>query len=508
MGVRGLSVRNAFEYLIASAGESPDKTAFSEKAGSVSFRGLLERAESAGTALLDMGCRRGSPVAVLCERSVDAVCAFMAALAAGCYYVPLDKKMPEKRLAGILERLSPAAVLCDGDGVSGVPAVPVSALYGHEARPGALSALRGGVLDCDPAYMIFTSGSTGAPKGILIPHRALIDFVEWMAPACGIGREDKMGNQAPFYFDLSVKDLWLTVKCGASAHIIPAGCFMFPKLLVDELNAQGVTTLIWATSAFSMTAASGVFEKHVPETVRKVILGGEALRARDLNIWRRAIPGAQFINLYGPTEVTVDCTYYIVDREFADGEPIPIGRPCENMDVLLLDGGLRPVPAGEPGEICVRGTGLALGYFGEPERTRASFIQNPLNPNWPDILYRTGDLARLGEDGLLYFSSRADGQIKHLGYRIELGEIETALGAVEGVTAAACFYDEDAGRIVCAYEGPATPESITRQLRSSLPRYMLPNIFKQYDAMPRNRNGKLDRPALRRDHENDKAGKL
>lgn len=505
-------VRNAFDYLTAGAGRSPEKTAFSEAAGGVTFRELLCRAESVGTALADMGCRPGEPVAVLCERSVDAICAFMGALAAGCFYVPLDRKMPEKRLKGILKRLSPAAVLCVEAGdlakAEGPRTALVSELYACEARSAALSDRRRRVLDTDPVYMIFTSGSTGEPKGIVIPHRALVDFVEWMAPTCGIDHGDVMGNQAPFYFDLSVKDIWLTLRCAATAHILPAKCFLFPRLLVEELRERGITALIWSTSAFSMTASSGILERSAPETVKKVILGGEALRARDLNIWRRALPDASFINLYGPTEVTVDCTYYIVDREFADGDPVPIGAPCGNMDILLLDDSLRPVAKGETGEICVRGTGLALGYFRDPERTSDAFIQNPLRPDWPDIIYRTGDLAFVGEDGLLYFANRADGQIKHLGYRIELGEIETALGAVDGVDASACFFDSGDDRIVCAYEGQAEPEHIIRQLRAMVPRYMIPNIFRKYAAIPRNRNGKLDRPALRREYEDDKTGKL
>ena len=231
-------VRNAFDYLTAGAGRSPEKTAFSEAAGGVTFRELLCRAESVGTALADMGCRPGEPVAVLCERSVDAICAFMGALAAGCFYVPLDRKMPEKRLKGILERLSPAAVLCVEAGdlakAEGSRTALVSELYACEARSAALSDRRRRVLDTDPVNMIFTSGSTGEPKGIVIPHRALVDFVEWMAPTCGIDHGDVMGNQAPFYFDLSVKDIWLTLRCAATAHILPAKCFLFHDGLLRD----------------------------------------------------------------------------------------------------------------------------------------------------------------------------------------------------------------------------------------------------------------------------------
>ncbi len=506
-----MNIRNAFQYLMDTAGRMPEKTAFSDGREELTFGELLRRALAVGTALTDMGCRRGRPVAVLCERSVAAVSAIMGVLAAGCFYVPLDRKMPEMRLKGIVERLRPEAVLAESrddlrDCFTAGALTPE--LYSVPPRAEELERRRAGVIDSDPAYMIFTSGSTGAPKGIVIPHRALIDFLEWMAPECGITDADVMGNQAPFYFDLSVKDLWLTVKCGATAHILPGKCFMFPKLLIEELDRRGVTTLIWATSAFAMTAGSGILERAAPGSVRKVILGGETLRARDLNIWRRALPEAEFINLYGPTEVTVDCAWYRIDREFEDHEPIPIGRACGNMEIMLLGEDLKPVASGETGEICVRGTGLAMGYFGDSERTRGAFIQNPLNPDWPDTVYRTGDLAHLGEDGLLYFSSRSDGQIKHLGYRIELGEIETALSAVEGVRCAVCFYDEAEDRIVCAYEGDAEKEEIVRRLRELVPRYMIPNIFRRSRVLPRNRNGKVDRPALRREYEDARKGEL
>lgn len=166
------------------------------------------------------------------------------------------------------------------------------------------------------------------PKGIVIAHRSVIDFTEWMADACQFTHQDVMGNQAPFYFDLSVKDIYLTLKCGATTHIIPKKDFLFPTLLMDFLEEKKVTALVWATSAFHLVANSGVLEKKVPSHLRTVILGGEALQAKQLNRWRAALPAVQYTNLYGPTEVTVDCTWYPIQREFADGERIPIGRPA------------------------------------------------------------------------------------------------------------------------------------------------------------------------------------
>lgn len=356
---------------------------------------------------------------------------------------------------------------------------------------------RNKVLDLDPVYVIFTSGSTGTPKGIVISHRSVIDFTDWMAETFNFSEKDIMGNQAPFYFDLSVKDIYTTLKCGATTHILPKKVLMFPMLLIDYLNERNVTSLIWATSAFNLVSNSKVLEKKQLTTVNKVILGGEALLAKHLNTWKKAMPNIQYVNLYGPTEVTVDCTYYKIDREFRDDEAIPIGKACENKEVLLLDENLQEVKNGMPGEICVRGTGVAKGYFNDFEKTNQVFIQNPKNPYYADIIYRTGDIGVRNKEGLIVFQSRKDGQIKHMGYRIELGEIERAVNGLESIKAAICFYDESVSKIVCIYEGEATDAEIIKYVQECIPKYMYPNILRKLEKMPYNANGKIDRVKLK-----------
>ncbi len=496
--------KNVLEYLEASAERFPEKTAFTDEHTALTFSALLCRARSLGTAIAEKTDRRGAPVAVLTERSVASVASFMGVLSSGNYYVPIDSQMPLQRIRRILETVAPAMLIYPDS--AGETAGRLSDLcpllrdedgFQRPADPALLSARRAAVLDTDPVYTIFTSGSTGTPKGIVICHRSVIDFIEWLADAGGFSREDVLANQAPFYFDLSVKDLYLTLKCGATAHIIPKKLFMFPLLLIRFLEEKKVTALVWATSAFHLVANSGVLEKAAPTSLRTVILGGEALQAKQLNRWRRALPEVRYINLYGPTEVTVDCTWYPIEREFEDWETIPIGRACANKEVFLLNEALRPVPVGETGEICVRGIGLAKGYFGDMEKTRASFIQDPRNPSYPDLIYRTGDLAVMDADGVLTFRSRRDGQIKHLGYRIELGEIETALNSVPGVTEAVCVFDQARDKILCLYTGTPEEQALAAAARPLLPRYMLPNIYRRLDEMPHNANGKIDRPGLR-----------
>ena len=500
---------NLLEYLEDSAARVPEKIAFADENHSFTFVQLLQFARAVGTDIAQRVGRVNRPVAVLADRTAMTPAAFQAVLASGNYYAPIDAAMPEARMSAILQQLQPALLLYmpnqkkTAEAMSAFcPLIDLTQAQCTDINDALLADCRMQVLDADPAYVIFTSGSTGVPKGIACHHRGVIDLTEWLAEAAGFSQQDVLANQAPFYFDGSVKDVYLTLKCGVSCYILPKKVFMFPKMLIDELNRHQVTSLGWATSAFHLVAASGVLEKHLPHYLTRVLAGGEALLARDLNIWRRALPHVQYINLYGPTETTVDCIWYAIppDRTFADGEAIPIGRPCRNKQVLLLDENLNPVPDGTPGEICVRGTGLACGYFGDWEKTHAAFVQNPLNPWYPDRIYRTGDIGYRGADGLIYFSSRRDGQIKHMGYRIELGEVETALSALPDVPEAVCFFDAERDRIVCCYEGTLTAAELTRQLGKRLPRYMIPNIWITKDPLPRNANGKVDRAALQEEY--------
>ncbi len=356
------------------------------------------------------------------------------------------------------------------------------------------------VLDTDPAYMIFTSGSTGFPKGIVISHRSVIDFTEWMSETFEFCEDDIFGNQAPFYFDLSVKDIYQTLKNGASCHIIPKKMFMFPKLLLELAEKKHITAFVWATSAFHLVANSGALSKVQPSSLKQVILGGEALGAKQLNVWKRALADVRYVNLYGPTEVTVDCAYYVIDRDFEDHEMIPVGRACKNMQIMLLDDDLKPVPSGMPGEICVRGAGVALGYYGDTEKTSAAFIQNPLNDRYRDIVYRTGDIGVMKDDGLIYFKSRGDGQIKHMGYRIETGEIETSLNSLPEIENAICIFDDAKDKIVAFYSGNCDKQEIIKKLSDLVPKYMYPNIFIKLEELPVNANGKTDRARLKKEY--------
>ena len=328
-------------------------------------------------------------------------------------------------------------------------------------------------------------------------HRSVIDFMNFFPELFDITGEDVLGNQAPFDFDVSVKDLYSAFKTGATLVLIPRKMFSVVTELLDYLCEHRVTTLIWAVSALCLVAQFRGFTYKVPESVNKVLFSGEQMPAKFLSQWQHYLPKAAFVNLYGPTEITCNCTYYRVDHPVEEGEKLPIGQSFPNERVFLLDGEDHEVT--EPnvqGELCVAGTALALGYWNAPEQTAKAFVPDPLNPHYPEIIYRTGDLAFYREDGLLSFAGRKDFQIKHMGHRIELEEIETAVNSEAGVERCCCVYDQERSRITAFYVGAPEPRELKKSLYEQLPAYMIPGSFRKLDELPVTANGKLDRRLL------------
>jgi amino acid adenylation domain-containing protein len=494
---------NVLEYLENTVTQYPNKTAFVGENGALTFAALYEKARAAGSFLHKRGLYR-KPVAVFMEKSADMVAAFCGVAYGGCYYVPLDAEMPVYRIKQILETVDPAVIIGDDSALnllasweSDYEYVHFSAVCTHTINDDALKQIRLNAIDTDPLYVVFTSGSTGVPKGVTACHRSVIDYIDNLSLVLDVNADTVFGNQSPLYLDACLKELYPTFKFGATTYFIPKSLFMFPVKLIEYINEHKINTICWVASALGLVAGLNAFKKAVPHTLRTVAFGSEVFAVKHLNLWRKAVPEARFIHLYGPTEATGMSLFYILDRAFDQNDNVPIGRPFPNTGVLLLDeNGNEPAP-GQPGEICIRGTCLCMGYYNDPVRTQVAFVQNPHSP-FTDLLYKTGDLGYRGADGLYYFVARKDHQIKHMGYRIELTEIEWVAARIQGVQLACAVFDDAASRIVLYYMAEEGTEKAAVQsaLKAELPRYMLPHALFALDSLPQTPGGKIDRVKL------------
>lgn len=496
---------NVLEWLEADACALPKKTAFADEFRHLSYEQLMLHARRVGS-FLAARAEACSPVACYLEKSTFAVCAMFGAVYARCCYCVIDVRQPAQRARAIADKLKPSLVLtdeghydeaCDVFDGSGLEVVRVEELMDGPVDEPLLSKRRASALDCDPLYINFTSGSTGTPKGVVVCHRSVIDFIQSFTSIFDISQQDVIANQAPFDFDVSVKDIYGSLSCGASVHMIPRDFFSIPTKLMDFLCEREVTVCTWAVSAMCFVSIMGGFEYRVPSSIAKVIFSGEVMPVKQLNIWRKHLPSAMFVNVYGPTEVTCNCTYHIIDEDYEDDAVIPMGIPFPNEKVFLLDADDRLVEGpGVEGEICVAGSSLALGYYNDPEKTAEVFVQNPLNTHYNELIYRTGDIGAYDEHGRFVYVSRKDHQIKHMGQRIELGEIDTAAQGVQGVSRACAIYDSRRKKILLFYTGSCEKDTLVESLRERLPQYMVPNRTRQIDQMPLTKNGKIDRSAL------------
>ena len=498
--------RSVLSYLEDDAARHSGRCAVIDEGGSCTYGQLYLRARKVGSALAELGVRHRA-VVVYMEKGIDALSVMFGALCAGGFYVPVDPQVPAERLARIVGVLQDPLVVADEltldtaekvDESTGLSKVLLAEdLLSHPVDEALLACARAGVIDSDPAYVLFTSGSTGTPKGVAVSHRAIIDFIDDFVRLFGFEETDRVANQAPFDFDVSVKDIYGALACGCTLVVVPRALFSQPAALVSYLEEKQVTIMTWAVAALCLITSLHGLEGQTLSSVRRVMFSGEVMPVDHLRTWMDHLPEAVFVNLYGPTEVTCNCLYHIIDRDRAYGEGIPLGIAFPNRQVLLVgeDGSLVTEP-GATGEILVRGVSLALGYVGDKERTAAVFTQNPLHRRFPDRVYRTGDLGAYSEAGELFYRGRKDNQIKHQGHRVELEEVDLAIEAVSGVTRCRCVYDKEKKRLIAFYEGTAEAAALRAHALEALPPFMMPTKILPIEAMPLTKNGKVDRAAL------------
>jgi len=501
-------LNSAVRLLDAAQKSFPKKCALEDENGTLSYTQYRNSALSVGTSLFNLLGEGGNrPVVVCMKKSKEMLVCFMGVLYSGNSYAPAAADIPMARLSKIVENLSPCCIICDDvtfDTVSAqsfcVKVYNYSDLCTQNTDEKLIEKVLDGVIDTDPIYMMYTSGSTGTPKGVTVSHRGVVDYVQWTSTTFGFDSSDIFANQAPFYFDNSIFDIYGALITGAKLILIPEALFMFPSKLPEFVRDNNVTVIFWVPTVMINVANSGTLSEVEMPTLKKVLFCGEVMPNSALNVWRKARHDIMYANLYGPTEITDVCTYYIVDREFEDHEPLPIGRPCENMRAVILTEDNKIAKNGEKGELCIGGTGVSLGYYNNPELSEKAFVQNPQNPFYHERLYRTGDIAYLDENGLIMYAGRRDAQIKIKGNRVELGEIETAAVCVDGIENACALFDAKNEKIVLFAESKEDLKlrKVNLVIKQHIPKYMLPGELVVLEKLPHTANDKIDRVTLRK----------
>lgn len=516
-----------------SAVRFPDKEAVRFSGDSLTYSQVNTLANQVASALVEAGVERGDRVGIYVHKSPASVISVFGIMKAGGVYVPLDPNAPAKRLAYITRNCDIQVILTSTDKFSsllhffeeGTPLrhvlltddeKPITAPLPPDTRitpwqdilryPGQY-VHSPGTIETDLAYILYTSGSTGDPKGVMISHRTIFTFINWCYETFKMTPEDRVTSHAPLHFDLSTFDIYATIKAGGTVVLVPEKLSVFPVRLVQLLQDERITITYLVPSVLSMMVNYGKIREYDLSSMRIILFAGEVFPIKYLRELVAMIPHADYYNLYGPTETNV-CTYYKVQPQDLAPErtqPVPIGKACENIEVFAVDedGNLVTEP-GREGELWARGSCVAQGYWGDPEKTARNFVQNPFQKHYVDFAYRTGDIVTLAEDRENWiYIGRRDHMIKSRGYRIELGEIEAALYSHPGVKEAAvvAIPDEMIGNRIKAFVVPMEGDGLTEKdleahAAQKLPRYMLPESIEFRTELPKTSTGKINRPLL------------
>ena len=484
----------------------PQKVAVIDKDREITFSALHQQSLRLASRLISMGIAQNKPVGVFLDKSIESVYADLAILYAGDFYMNLDIKTPAERIRNILELTEPAAIISTSVQIKSIAAVipdSVKLILLDETDnemavdEQLLTNRRATVIDTDPSCIINTSGSTGTPKGVVLNHKSFFDFIEWAIDTFHFGDDLVMGSLSPIVFDIYSFELCMLMAKASTLVVLPAHLAAFPAKILEVLEQHKVNFLFWVPTIMVNIANMDLLSAFKLESLKTVWFAGEVFPTKQYNYWHHHLPQTTFANLYGPIEITLDCTYYIINKEIPDEEPLPIGYPCRNTDILVLDDEDRLVKeANVEGELCVRGTSLAMGYYNNPEKTAAAFVQNPLNKAYPEVIYRTGDIVCYSEEGLIMFKGRKDNIVKHQGYRTDLGEIEhVIINTLKLVKNGCIVYNQAEKQITLFYE--AEEEVPVTEFRLSigkvLPKYMIPTAYHRLEQLQRNANGKIDR---------------
>jgi amino acid adenylation domain-containing protein len=508
----------------------PDATAVVMDDDQLSYGEVEDTSNQLARALKETGCQRGDRVCLFISKSPAAIVAMLAVLKADCAYVPVDIASPASRVGKMVRSVRPRVVVVDAEGsrlldeifeidiFEEPPCVALVAGSSISARNFQISfskrdwkaypshGLNHQNSSGDLAHILFTSGSTGTPKGVMITHSNVLGFLRWATNYFNTVPSDRISGHPPLHFDLSTFDIFGTLSMGAQLHLVPEPVSLLPHKLADFIRTSELTQWFSVPSALTYMAKFNVVKDNDFPALRRLLWCGEVLPTPTLIYWMRRLPNVRFTNLYGPTEATIASSFYsVTECPRRNTDAIPIGTACEGEELLVLDQGMGFLPSGHVGDLYIGGVGLSPGYWEDEAKTRNAFLQDPRVEGVRQGIYRTGDLARRDDDGLFYFVGRADTQVKSRGYRIELGEIETALNSLEEIKECAVVGVKSEGfegtLICCAYAplpgASITPSRARELLIDLVPSYMFPSRWLTLEGLPKNVNGKIDRPSLR-----------
>jgi len=498
-------MHSLFEYLEKSQFQFPNKIAFVEETSEISFRELYEKSITVGCYLHNLFQNKlNNPICIVGERGIDTLICMLGCLSSGNFYVIIDGSLPKARMVQMISSIQPLAVIETEDTIHDVTSeyevINYKNIYSELDYNQQISIIKSIMKEThgfDPAYGVFTSGSTGTPKLVVKSHQSLLEFIDIYAAMFGYSDKDILGNQFPFYFDASTKDIFCCIKCGITTHIIPKALFSFPKELIQYIIEKNITKIVWVPSALTIVSNSEVFQyTGCPNKLNTVLFVGEQMPVKQLNYWKTNLPETKFYNIYGSTEVAGNFLYYEYTDVLENTKRLPTGKPFPNVNVFLLNENGIVNTSDVLGEICVAGNTLALGYYRNKELTDTVFIQNP-TVFYREVIYKTGDLAYYDECGNVIWATRKDFQIKHMGYRIELSEIDTVIGALAGIKECCSVYDTENKRIILYYTANCEmKKEIGLWVRAHLPKYMFPGKYIRIESLPHNANGKIDRKSL------------
>lgn len=497
--------KNLIDFFEETVNAYSEKICVVGKEESITFLELRNRSRRIACNILKYtDFAKNRPIALFLPKGIEVYEVDIACMYSGNIFMNLDIKTPMARIGNVIDLIQPALIITDGSYLEKlqeqnfkVPVMTVEQMKAaSDISEDCLYQRLDTMIDTDPLCIINTSGSTGTPKGVVLNHRSFFDFLTWSLDTFGFTSEVRMGALSPVVFDIYDYELCLMMATGASIVLLDAEMAVFPIKLLSYMQEQKVSFIFWVPTIMVNIANRDLLTKKPLEDLKTVWFAGEVFPTKQFNYWKSKLPQTTFANLYGPIEITLDCTYYIPEREFDDSEPLPIGYACRNTDILILNDENKQCEKNEIGELCVRGTSLAMGYYNNPERTAQAFVQNPLNPHYPELIYRTGDLAFVNDNDEIIFKGRKDSLVKHMGYRIELGEIEHVLIDTLHLVKNGCVvYDFNSKEIVLFYEQheEITEKDIKKGLSGVFPKYMIPTVFYCMEELPRNTNGKIDR---------------